>query len=114
MKLRGLGEGSSPGGRMGGDASPDRRLQQVDPEQLFAEVEARMAAAQRSITQSELADVHVDAIAEQISLLLGGEPPTMMRDRRNLITRWHEQEKRLRSRSPADHGRRSPSEVLVR
>ena len=45
----------------------------------------RDAQAARSITQSELAEFHVDALSEQIATLVGIAVPTMMRDRRDLI-----------------------------
>mgnify|MGYP003300497416 CR=1 FL=1 len=67
------------------------------PEKIFAEVDARLAAAQRSITQSELAEFHVDALSEQIASLLGIAVPTMMRDRRDLISKWHSQQQRMRA-----------------
>ena len=62
-----------------------------------SEVDARLAAAQRSITQSELAEYHVDALSEQIAAIMGIAVPTMMRDRRDLISKWHAQQKRMRS-----------------
>ena len=66
-------------------------------EEVFSEVDARFSAAQRSITNTELAEYHVDTLAEQISSLLGIAVPTMMRDRRNLVTTWHTQQKRMRA-----------------
>ena len=67
-----------------------------DPEEVFREVDARLAAAQRSITQSELAEHHVDALSEAIAGLLNIALPTMMRDRRSLIISWHAQQQRMR------------------
>ena len=63
-----------------------------DPDDVFAEVDARLAAAQRSITHSELAEHHVDALSEAIAALLNIKLPTMMRDRRSLILSWHAQQ----------------------
>ena len=51
---------------------------------------------QRSITQSELAVFHVDALSEQIATVLGIQNPTLTRDRRDLILKWHAQQKRMR------------------
>jgi hypothetical protein len=67
-----------------------------DPEDVYREVDARLAAAQRSITQSELAEHHVDALSEAIAGLLNISLPTMMRDRRSLILSWHAQQQRMR------------------
>ena len=100
LRLRGHGVGAGPGGALNRSPSFDQqemRLQNLDPAVVFAEVDARLAAAQRSITQSQLADVHVDGLAEQICSLLQTKVPTMMRDRRNLIMTWHQQQKLLQA-----------------
>ena len=78
----------------GGSVSLDKV---VTPDGVYAEVDARLQQAQRSITQSELADYHVDSLSEQIACLIGIDVPTMMRDRRDLVTKWHAQQKRLRA-----------------
>jgi hypothetical protein len=90
MKLQGSPlVGSHDHSTAGSPAAP----RYIDPATLFAEVDARLAAAQRSITQAELSDMHVDTLSEQISALLGAPVPTMMRDRRNLIRTWHAEQK---------------------
>ena len=72
-------------------------LANLTPDGVFSEVDARLAQAQRSITQSELSIVHVDALSEQIASLMGIAVPTMNRDRRDLILKWHSQQKRQRA-----------------
>lgn len=44
--------------------------------------------------QSEIPEIHVDFLAEQIAGLLNTEMPTLARDRRQLIENWHEQQRR--------------------
>jgi hypothetical protein len=78
----------------------------ISPDAIYAEVDARLSAAQRSITQSELAEFHVDALSEQISSLLQIPLPTMMRDRRALVLNWHAQQRKIRAQPGATGGGR--------
>ena len=69
--------------------------QQLSPESVFREVDARITQAARSITGSgDLAEVHVGGLAERISAVIGQPCPVQMRDRRNLIEKWHAHMKR--------------------
>ena len=68
---------------------------------LLQQVDARKSAAMRSITQSELAECHVDTLSEQIASVLGITNPTLTRDRRELIDKWHAQQKRMRFQKEA-------------
>ena len=106
-----LANAGAMGGQMPtGGGSPEKAmlLANVTPEGVFAEVDARLAAAQRSITQSELAESHVDALSEQIATLLNIPVPTMMRDRRDLISKWHAQYRRQRASGREPMGRPMP------
>ena len=66
---------------------------------LLQQVDARKNAAMRSITQSELAECHVDTLSEQIAFVLGITNPTLTRDRRDLVMKWHGQQERMRFRA---------------
>lgn len=95
-ELSGIGpSGHGPGS----PSSPNRLREKPSADSVFVEVDARLKAAQRSITQFELAESHVDALSEQIAMLVGIQLPTMTRDRRELIHKWHAQEKRQRGGS---------------
>ena len=103
----GRGGGGGGGGGGGRGPSPPRRPGgevtmidpgSLDPDQVFAEVDARVTAARKSITHPELAEMHVDMLAEQICALMGEPMPIMARDRRNLVMRWHSQQENMRRR----------------
>ena len=68
-------------------------------DQLFAEVDARIEQTKRSITQADISDAIVDQLAEQICAMHGVSKPNNQRERRDLITRWHAQQTKLRSGS---------------
>ena len=81
----------------GPDGSPMKKTQ-MGAGEVFAELDARINAAQRSITQSEIPEIHVDLLAEQIAGLMGVQMPTLTRDRRQMIEKWHGEQKRAMRR----------------
>lgn len=84
------GRGGAGVGGSGGSPDHGRGSAPLNAEAVFREVDARLTQAARSVTGSgELADVHVDGLAEKISTIIGQPTPVQKRERRNLIDRWH-------------------------
>ncbi|KAL1521533.1 hypothetical protein AB1Y20_021192 [Prymnesium parvum] len=80
------------GKQMNRNGAPSKA--QMSASEIYAEIEARLLVAQRSITQSEIPELHVDLIAGQVAGLLNIDMPTLLRDRRHLIEKWHAQHRR--------------------
>ena len=57
--------------------------------ELFTELDSRLKAQSRSITQPELPECAVAAYADQIAAVARVDPPQMARERRNFVLRWH-------------------------
>ena len=53
----------------------------------------------RQVAQNELSESVIDQLSEQVCALHGVEKPTNMRERRDLVSRWHAQQAKLRNGS---------------
>ena len=68
-----------------------RGRKSVDAAELFHEIDARLKAQLRSITQPELPANVVGSFTDQIAELQQAPAPTMLQDRRDFIREWHAQ-----------------------
>ena len=92
MSQHGGGAGGGNGAhdpRRGGDGGGGGGTP-LSAEAVFREVDARMTQAARSISGTgQLADVHIDGLADKVAAITGQPTPIQKRERQNLIEKWH-------------------------